>query len=236
MPRQLMLGVACAVAVCAWSMATPAVAQTLDRQTFFTFSGPVAVPGVTLPAGKYLFHIVDPTTSSRVVQVLSADGRKAYAMFFAISAERLDPADEPEVRFFETSAGVPATIKTWWYPGDRIGREFIYPREQARRLARGGTEPVLTTAAETTTPEQTKTEELARLAPGGETVLAPEAVPAEPMGKAQAGEVPPFAMPITPMYPGRALPQTASELPLIGLIGVLALGAGATLRRWRARG
>jgi hypothetical protein len=36
-------------------MAGPASAQPLDKRTLFTFSGPIAVPGVTLPAGQDLF-------------------------------------------------------------------------------------------------------------------------------------------------------------------------------------
>ena len=35
-------------------------AQTADRRTIFTFNGPVTLPGVTLPAGQYLFRLADP--------------------------------------------------------------------------------------------------------------------------------------------------------------------------------
>jgi hypothetical protein len=38
-----------------------------------------------------------------------------------------------------------------WDPGAVLGREFLYPKEQARRLAKTSSEPVLTTKAETTT-------------------------------------------------------------------------------------
>ena len=40
-------------------------------------------------------------------------------------------------------------MKTWWYPGNTIGREFIYPKSQARRLAQATNKTVLTTKAET---------------------------------------------------------------------------------------
>src|SRR4029434_7122843 len=56
-------------------------------------------------------------------------------MFFAMRAERFEPASTPEVRFMETAAGMPAAIKTWWYPGERSGYEFVYPKEQARWVA-----------------------------------------------------------------------------------------------------
>ena len=60
-------GLACAVTVFVCLMAAPVSAQPLDKRTLFTFSGPVALPGVTLPAGHYLFRLADPNSSSKVV-------------------------------------------------------------------------------------------------------------------------------------------------------------------------
>jgi hypothetical protein len=141
---------ACAVTLLACFMEGAASAQTFDQRTVFTFSGPVALPGVTLPAGQYLFRLADPTGEGKVVAVLSADGKTPYGMFFSLPAERFEPASAPEVRFMETAAGVPAAIKAWWYPGERMGYEFMYPKDQALRLAQGASQPVLTTQAHTT--------------------------------------------------------------------------------------
>jgi len=129
----------CAVALFASFISVPAMAQPLDRRTYFTFSQPVALPGVTLPAGHYLFRFVDD--GRKVVQVLSADGKQVYGMFLTQSTERIEPVDTPEVRFMETAKGMPVAVSAWWYPGERIGPEFMFPAEQARRLTRG--EPVL---------------------------------------------------------------------------------------------
>lgn len=184
-------------------------AQPSDKRTFFTFNTPVEVPGVALPPGKYIFRIVDPTSGGKVVQVLSADGTKPYAMFFTIPAERLTPPDEPEIRFMETPEGVPPAIKTWWHPGETIGREFIYPKEQARRLAKNASAPVLTTQQQTTTAEQTNTDALARISSNGQEspVKAGDKPGASaPSGKAQEGEAAPqsisIAAPKVPMKPG----------------------------------
>ena len=185
-------------------------AQPLDKRTFFTFSAPVEVPGVALPPGKYIFRIVDPNSGGRVVQVVSADGTKPFAMFFTIPAERLTPAAEPEIRFMETPEGVPPAIKTWWYPGETIGREFIYPKEQARRLAKNASAPVLTTQQQTTTAEQTNTDALARLSSTGQEspIKAGDKPSASaPSGRAQEGEAAPESIsikpPKVPIKPGR---------------------------------
>ena len=65
-----------------------------------------------------------------------------------ISAQRPRPSDDAELRFLETPAGQPAAVKTWWYPGNTIGREFIYPKSQAVRLAKATNSTVLTTQAD----------------------------------------------------------------------------------------
>jgi LPXTG-motif cell wall-anchored protein len=256
-------GFACAVAVFVCLLAAPVSAQPLDKRTFFTFSGPVTLPGVTLPAGQYLFRLADPNSNGKVVQVLNADGTKPYGLFFTVSAERFEAASTPEVRFMETASGMPAAIRTWWYPGERTGYEFIYPKEQARRLATAATQPVLTTDAQTTTTEQTNTTDLSRVASSGqETNVDAGAVPtvATPTGTTQEGQIASASLsiptpsipavgsapPVTPMASAQTassesgssrtqLPRTATQLPLVAIVGTLALLSAATLWYWRRR-
>src|SRR4026208_898966 len=110
---------ACAVAVFVCLVAAPVSAQPLDKRTLFLFSGPVTLPGVTLPAGQYLFRLADLTSSSKVVQVLNADGTKPYGLFFTIPAERLEPASSPEGHFMEKASGTPAARRPPWVRGGR---------------------------------------------------------------------------------------------------------------------
>ncbi len=179
----------CAVALLALFTA-PANAQPLDKRVIFNFSGPVSLPGVTLPTGSYLFRV--PTPNRNVVQVLSPDGTKSYGLFFAIPAHRNVRPEKPEVRFMETSSSMPHAIRTWWYPADSTGFEFIYPKDQARLLAKGLSESVLTTKAQTTTTAQTDTNQLTRISSTGqETAVDSTAkpTPSTPTGEIGAGEV-----------------------------------------------
>lgn len=248
MPRRSRIAFWTAAAVAAsigLATTTTAQIQPYDKRTFFTFSGPVAIPGATLPAGKYIFRLAD-TNSRNVIQVLSADGTKPYAMFFAIRAERPDPPTAPEIRFMETAEGMPAAIQTWWYPGERSGYEFAYPREQARRLAEGVRQPVLTARAEPPAPPApTPAPDLARItASGQETAVSAEAVPSPslPTGRALQGEIAPSSIVIAPPAPqpespqGRtALPKTASTWPLWAIAGTVLLAGAAVVRLARAR-
>ena len=162
---------ACAAAMVLTLSATPTFAQgqPLDSRTEFTFNQPVELPGVTLPPGTYIFRFVDGTTGRKVMQVQAKDAsNKTYGMFLTINAERPRPSDDAELRFLETPAGQPAAVKTWWYPGNTIGREFIYPKSQARRLAQATHQTVLTTQAENVTNEQMSTANLAYVNESGQ--------------------------------------------------------------------
>ena len=147
-----------------------AQAQTEDKRTYFTFSGPVALPGATVPAGRYVFRIVDTTSSRKVIQVLSDDGKKPYTMSNTIPDQRRDAVKDATVSFYETPAGAPAAVKSWWYPGESTGYQFIYPRAQAKQIAQTTHKAVLTTKSESSKTEETKSAALTRINESGKDV------------------------------------------------------------------
>ncbi|HUP38617.1 MAG TPA: hypothetical protein VM115_00745 [Vicinamibacterales bacterium] len=245
---------ACAAAMVLTMSATPTFAQgqPLDSRTEFTFNQPVELPGVTLPPGTYIFRFVDGTTGRKVMQVQAKDAsNKTYGMFLTINAQRPRPSDDAELRFLETPAGQPAAVKTWWYPGNTIGREFIYPKSQARRLAQATHQTVLTTQAENVTKEQMSTADLAYVNESGQesaltdAQLVEAAANTAPVGataqqsntSAQQSATPAdnnVASARTPAREGtmaRArLPKTSTPLAGIGLLGVFSLLGGAWMR------
>jgi LPXTG-motif cell wall-anchored protein len=245
MLRAKMLGGAYAVAALALLMPGTASAQPADKLTYFTFSGSVEMPGVALPAGQYQFRIANPDTSRNMIQVSSRDGKKNYGFFQTHTAERQTASNDAEVRFMETSAGSPPAIRTWWYPGERTGYEFVYPKQQARRIAQRTRQAVLTTRKETTTAQETSGAELTRVSPTGSETAVAENEPAEatPSGERQAGvradsgsvPAPSPAESGTVARNRTKLPQTASDTPLIALAGVFLLAAAAIVRRRRER-
>jgi len=192
--------VSVAVAAVAWlTLSQASSAQTFDERVFFTFSGPVELPGVALAPGKYIFRLGNPETSRNVIQVLSADGKMAYGNFFTRYVERPTPAPNPEVRFMESAPGAPPAIRTIWYPGQRMGRELVYPKDEARRLAKNAKDSVLTTQAQTTTTAQTNTADLSRISSSGaETQVSTKDRPtaAAPTGQTQQGEIAPESLAI----------------------------------------
>ena len=231
-----------------------AMAQGLANQdTYFTFSQAVELPGKTLPAGTYLFVLAD-TSDRHIVRVMSKDRKQLETTLMAIPSYSLDrPSDKPQVRFMETAAGGSQAIKSWFYPGRTVGHEFIYPHEQALRLARRTHEPVLTTKTAEATSEVVRIDETGKEVAAddknakhdaeesitGSTDAAQDRTAAAP---AQDNTPTTAAGPTTtaPKADRRArkeLPHTASSLPAIGLFGFAALVMAFTLRRARlARG
>ena len=259
------LALACMTAAMV-STAVTAGAQSGPRNqdTFFTFSQAVELPKTTLPAGTYFFQLMDSNSNRHIVKVMSQDRKQLHATLLAIpfySNER--PSDDPQVRFMETpaAAGKPATnaIKIWFYPGNSVGHEFIYPREQAMRIAARTGESVLTTKTNTEATETVADAELTHVDANGSNAEAstastqtastqtasaqtasPESAPApvrEPVGAitgntpAQSPAPDRSASPAPAPAPRTDLPDTAGALPLLALIGLGSLVGSRIMRR-----
>jgi hypothetical protein len=221
-----------------------AKADAWDRETRVTFSGPVEIPAVhqpgwgVLPAGTYMFKVMESASNRHIVRITSEDGLTVYATILAIPNLRLKATDETVITFRERPAGQPAALRAWFYPGRQFGEEFVYPKAQAIELARSTSTPVLempaTVKVEAAKPEEPQiAAELKRapvtaVEPSGKEVELAQAVTPPPAAETLVAQSAPAAEP--------TLPKSASPLPLIALLGLLALGGALTLRLVETRG
>ena len=134
-----------------------------NQDTYFTFSQAVELPKTTLPAGTYFFQLMDNQSNRHIVKVMSQDRKQLFATLLAIPYYSNDrPSDDPQVRFMETpsqaaNGGTPTNaIKIWFYPGNSVGHEFIYPRSQAMQIASRTGQSVLTTKTDTEVAEDSE--------------------------------------------------------------------------------
>jgi hypothetical protein len=189
--------------------------------------------------------------------------------------------------FKEAREGATPAIQYWYFPGERVGKEFLYPKEQAEQIAsRTGqavkteqgtvTPPATASTAPADSPQASNEDRVGRDAPAssqpsaaagsttGNRGVAPAPEPAqraeapvaepqpslearaEPAQQAEADRRPvgtsgsaaadqqpsSSAQPAT--EPARELPNTASPLPMAGLIGLLSLVGAACVRAFRA--
>ena len=233
----------CALAFAA--IVAPGVrADEHDKLTYFTFSGPVQIPGHTLPAGIYMFKLAESPSNRHIVQVFNKDGSKLYATILAIPDQRLDPADKPVVMFKETPAGSPSAVRAWFYPGNTIGDEFVYPKEQAMKIAKATHEPVLSITDESNmkSAEVTRVDENS----AATTTTTTSTAPAGTSGSSAPRTTEQTARAATPATAApsstaasasrtRRLPRTASPLVLYELMSGLAFAGAFGIRRLRSR-
>jgi hypothetical protein len=256
MKRVTLTVTACLLAVLALlPMSARAQDTNTQKRTFMTFSNTVEMPGVTLPAGTYLFRLAD-TQSRNVVQVLSQDEKQVLGQWLFVQAERPQASSDTVVMFKEAPENSTPAVQYWYYPGERIGREFVYPKDQATKIAARTSSSVLTEEGRIT-PEEAQAEangaKSASAAPASTPATA--ASNADNSSAADSSQVARNSVPApdqsaqavgttgaaTPQSSDRSttsaaapesqtaraeLPRTASTLPLSGLIGLLAL-AGA---------
>jgi hypothetical protein len=113
-----------------------------DKLTIFTFSQPVELPGVSLPAGTYAFKVLDSLADRNIVQVWDKDQKKLYGTFLAIPDYTPNPSNKTIIKFSERTPGAPKAVKEWFYPGESMGWEFVYPKKRAIELAKASNQSV----------------------------------------------------------------------------------------------
>jgi hypothetical protein len=198
-----------------------AKADELNRKTILTFDSPVEVPGVgaqILPAGTYVFKIVGNEGDRDIVQVSNQSEDHVFTTILAIPNYRLRPTSKTVMTFKERGEGQPEAIRAWFYPGRSWGEEFVYPKARALELAKIVDQPVLATPIELPAPvEALKVAPIVAVKPTGEEVAVTDVVQTPPVEVANNEPAPADPAPAE-------LPHTASQLPLVGLVGLLSLG------------
>ena len=211
----------------------PALADQWNKKTILTFSQPVEIPGTVLPAGQYVFKLVDSNADRHIVQVFNAAEDKVYATILALPHYRMEPTDGTVILFEERRADQPQAIHAWFYPGETYGQEFVYPKDRALELARETHKPVLTgEVTPTETPAELEKTPVTEMTPENKEVEVPaitEPPPAPAPAPAPAAE--PLAPPApVASVPEPELPRTASQIPLLALLGGFAFGLAGLLK------
>src|SRR5579859_6155067 len=207
-----------------------AKADDWDRKTEITFSGPVEIPGVHLagwgflPADTYVFKILDSQSDRHIVQIFNKDETTIYATILAIPNYRLRSTDKTVITFRERPAGQPEALRAWFYPGRNWGEEFVYPKAKAIELAKATNTPVLFTPAEIPV-------EVAEPVKSVDEPVVVELKRAPIMAIKPTGEEVQLAEVVTPPPAeiAETLPSTASSIPLLALVGLLALSGAVAV-------
>jgi hypothetical protein len=190
-----------------------------NKRTVVTFTQPIEIPGQTLASGTYTIELYESLGNRHIVRIFNADRSKLIATVLAIPNQRLKPTGENVMKFAERPGNAPDALKAWFYPGDNFGQEFVYPKARAVQLAQVTHEPIPAVETTPATIEELKSEPIVAETPEQTEVPIEEVLP-----------TPAQTTPALTQAP--ALPKTASEIPLIALIGMLCVTFAFALRRF----
>jgi hypothetical protein len=107
-------------------VATSVSAVTFNKTMYVQFSGNVALPGVVLPKGEYLFELVDPMTSRSVVRVQNRQRSQLFLQAITRRVQRRPGIKAGTLALGEAASGTPRRILAWYPEDDSLGYEFIY--------------------------------------------------------------------------------------------------------------
>jgi hypothetical protein len=105
----------------------------VDRQVEF--------PGIVLEPGVYIVKLRESVEKLSIVQVLNQDETQILATLRAVPDHRMRP-DNGEFTFHNVGSG-PRPVQSWFFAGDLVGLEFVYPKPRAKDIAQQSNDHVM---------------------------------------------------------------------------------------------
>jgi hypothetical protein len=108
-------------------------ADPWNKKTIVTLNDSLEIPGMVLDPGTYVFQLAESQSNRHIVQIWTEDGQHLITTILAVPAYRQRPSDESVFDLDERPADAPMALRTWFYPGDNAGQEFVYDYRYDRR-------------------------------------------------------------------------------------------------------
>ena len=202
----------------------------------FTVSEPTQVPGLTLQPGKYTIQIVDHLSERYVVRV---DGPKGHvhSTFLALADPLTPKPPAPGQALWQNAPAGKEYMRGWLFPGEAAVLEFVYPKGDAVAIAKSNNAkvPAIDPVSEGR-PEELKGLSKTDLELVTLWLLSSTQVgPGDSAAGIQAERYPEVAQASHPKPRIARLPQTASNLPWIGLLGAISLAMALFMRLGQLR-
>jgi hypothetical protein len=115
----------CSALLCA-ALGASAKADRWDKSTIVTLNESVEIPGQVLQPGTYVFKLLNSSSDRHIVQIWSGDETQVFATIMAVPIYRSQAPEKTILEFDERPYDSPQALRTWFYPGDSCGNEFVY--------------------------------------------------------------------------------------------------------------
>jgi hypothetical protein len=203
----LWLSVICLAAA---SMAGPVTrADDSVRQATVTIQSPEQVPGSVLPAGTYVFKQTGMQSGWAIVQIYSKDGSALVTTILAYPNPQIASNGQNVVVYPANGPGGIPAMEGFVFTGDSTVEQFAYPKTAADQIGAANHTRIPTTGTDDAYPSA--------LPEAAGSWSAPATSNSDSDAAMTAQE--------------EKLPQTASPLPLVALIGVFSIVGIVILRK-----
>ena len=109
-------------------------ADEWNQATLFTFNQPVQIPGRVLPAGTYLFEIVNEF-NHEIVRISKAD-HTVIALIQARPSIQKGFTGKAAIVLAERGSLQPPAVVAWTYAGRLEGHQLLYPKQMQTEVAK----------------------------------------------------------------------------------------------------
>jgi hypothetical protein len=110
-------------------------ADEWNQATLFTFNESVQIPGQVLPAGTYVFEIVN-NFNHEIVRISNADRTRVIALIQARPATQKGFTGKAAIVLAERGSSQPPAVIAWSYAGRLEGHQFLYPKQMQTEVAK----------------------------------------------------------------------------------------------------
>jgi hypothetical protein len=114
-----------------------------NKKSTLTAEQKIEFPGVVLEPGVYIVRLREGGEKRSLVEILNQDETQVLATVLAVADHRLRPDDSSEFTFHKVKGDGPQPVQTWFYTGDLVGLEFVYPKARAREIAKDSEDHVM---------------------------------------------------------------------------------------------
>jgi hypothetical protein len=217
------------VGALALMIAIPAFAQT-PEYSVLPVAEPLLVGDTVLQPGTYTIRVVPSLSGRNRVQVTSPDLSKVYATVLTVP-HPLEPNEEvPNTTFiyYPATTNRPAALRTWFAPhpeASQGGHDIVYEEDMARSFAVATRENVV--FIEEDTPETAFDDTPIQIITPEERVETYVYVPPPPPVVIET------PAPMVSSVETIEMPDTASNVPMTALLGLLAIATAIVIRQVR---
>ena len=174
-----------------------ALADDYDKKTIVTISAPTEAPGIILEPGTYVIKLLNSSSNRHIAEIMNERMDHLYALTFTVAAEKVTRTGKTVLTFYEGENGRPPALRKWFWPGDTIGQEFVYPKDQAARISAATKEkvpegklPTLAESGQSLTPDNANGLSVTTTENNKETDVAVVSRTAEPAAAPEPEQVP----------------------------------------------